>query len=271
MKNWSSVVKWDSFHSVTDRFGGSCSLHNAWWLLEPSLYSFRSNYFPVRHKITEWELLESRWVIALLVCLLGRPVVQSITSGSEKPWATHCWVWAAPGIAVGASTFTAWLIELSPPMYLPNLICRYRKSHVQCEEEFKKKMKSYMEKAGSSPFVPILCVFSLFSPRPLKISGLSYKSYLDVVKQSMRSPRVWHDWVTKQPHTVSNNILAPWLSMIFLPFFSWRGGPLSHLLALFTDSGCSTDQWWESSFDTLNWGIWLFFQSLHLFCTAWWY
>ena len=193
MKNWSSVVKWDSFHSVTDRFGGSCSLHNAWWLLEPSLYSFRSNYFPVRHKITEWELLESRWVIALLVCLLGRPVVQSITSGSEKPWATHCWVWAAPGIAVGASTFTAWLIELSPPMYLPNLICRYRKSHVQCEEEFKKKMKSYMEKAGSSPFVPILCVFSLFSPRPLKISGLSYKSYLDVVKQSMRSPRVWHD------------------------------------------------------------------------------
>ena len=58
------------------------------------------------------------------------------------------------------------------------------------KRNLKKKMKSYMEKAGSSPFVPILCVFSLFSPRPLKISGLSYKSYLDVVMQSMKSPRV---------------------------------------------------------------------------------
>lgn len=70
---------------------------------------------------SQWDLLEPRWVIALLVYLLGRPVVQSITSGSEKPRAAHCWVWAAPGIAVGASTFTAWLRELSPPMYLPNL------------------------------------------------------------------------------------------------------------------------------------------------------
>ena len=163
MKNWSSIVKWDSFHSVPDGFGRSCSLHNAWWLLEPSLDSFRSNYFPVRHKITEWDLLESRWVISLLVYLLGRPVVQPITSGSEKPWATHCWVWAAPGAAVGASAFSAWLTELSPPVYLPNLICWYRKSHVQCEKEFLKKMKRYLEKAGSSPFVPILCLQSLLT------------------------------------------------------------------------------------------------------------
>lgn len=163
MKNWSSVVKWDSLHSVTDRFGRPCSLHNAWWLLEPSLYSFRSNYFPVRHKITEWELPESRWVIALLVCLLGRPVVQSVTSGSEKPWATHCWVWAAPGIAVGASTFTAWLIELSPPMYLPHLICRYRKSHVQCEEEFKKKWRDTWKRQEAALLCPYLCLQSLLT------------------------------------------------------------------------------------------------------------
>ena len=164
MKNWSSVVKWDSFHLVTDRFGGPCYLHDTWWLLEPSLYSFRSNYFPVRHKITEWELPEPRWVIALLVCLLGRPVVQSITSGSEKPWATHCWVWAAPGIAVGASTFTAWLIELSPPMYLPNLICRYRKSHVQCEEEFKKKNEELHGEGRKQPFCAhIVCLQSFLT------------------------------------------------------------------------------------------------------------
>lgn len=70
VKDWSSFVKWDSFHSVTNGFGRLCFLYSSWWHLEINLYSFRSNYFPIRHKITGWDPLESSWVIALLAYLM---------------------------------------------------------------------------------------------------------------------------------------------------------------------------------------------------------
>lgn len=73
--------------------------------------------------------------------------------------------------------------------------------------------------------------------------------------------KIGHDWLTKQQLMVNYNIPAPCLSMIFLPFLSWRGGPLSHLLALFSDSGCSTDQWLESSWYTESANLALFLVS----------
>lgn len=65
------------------------------------------------------------------------------------------------------------------------------------------------------------CVFSLFSPRPLKISGLSYKQYLDVVMQSMRSPSVWHPSSLVVHNFPTLSFLMWWPFVPFAGFVLW--------------------------------------------------